>query len=180
MDWLGSNALLGSVPFGPPAWAAAWYASKALSDAAPTAPSDPRLAAAYNETYEGVSTLAMALPGGKSVGTAAATGAGAASRVVGQTPRNLQKFFGKHGSDFGLTGSWSPSRAADASRAINQHLNSPGVRAIEGAYRGNPATHYLDPSTGLNVVADGAGNFITGYKLGAEQLNDVLTTGHLW
>jgi hypothetical protein len=74
MDWLGSNALLGSVQFGPPAWAAAWYASKALSDAAPAAPSDPRLAAAYNDTYEGVSTLAMALPGGKSVGTAAARG----------------------------------------------------------------------------------------------------------
>jgi hypothetical protein len=110
---------------------------------------------------------------------AARAGAGA-SKVLGQTPRNLQKFFGKHGSDFGLSGNWNPSRAADASRVINQHINSPGVRAIEGAYRGNPATHFLDPKTGLNVVADPAGNFVTGYRLGAEQLQGVLTTGHLF
>ena len=103
-----------------------------------------------------------------------------ASTVLLRTPRNLQKFFGKHGADFGLTGNWNPSRAADASRAIHQHINSPGVRTIQGPYRGNPATHYLDPRTGLNVVADRAGNFVTGYRLGPDQLSDLLTTGHLF
>ncbi len=110
----------------------------------------------------------------------AARGAGEASTVLLRTPRNLQKLFGKHGADFGLRGNWNPSRAADASRAIHQHINSPGVRTIEGAYRGNPATHYVDPSTGLNVVADPAGNFVTGYRLGPDQLSDLLTTGHLF
>jgi RHS repeat-associated protein len=102
------------------------------------------------------------------------------SKILSRTPRNLQKFFGKHGADFGLTGNWNPARAAEASRAIHQHINKPGVNPIKGSYRGKPATHYLDSSTGLNVVADPAGNFVTGYKLSPQQMRDILTTGHLF
>ena len=107
-------------------------------------------------------------------------GGGEASRVLLRTPRSLQKFFTKHGADFGLRGNWNPARAADASRAIHQHINSPAVRAIEGTYRGNPVTHYLDPSTGLNVIADPSGRFVSGWRLGAEQLENVLTSGRLF
>jgi len=89
------------------------------------------------------------------------------------------KGFTKHGADFGLTGNWNPARAAEFSRAVNQHINAPGVRAISGTYRGNPATHFLDPETGLNVIADAAGNYISDWKLGEEQLKNVLTTGSL-
>lgn len=105
---------------------------------------------------------------------------GAFSRVLGFTQRNLQKGFTKHGADLGLTGNWNPARAADFSRAVNQHINAPGVRAITGTYRGNPATHFLDPRTGVNVIADPAGNYVSGWKLGAEQLESVLTTGRLF
>lgn len=103
-----------------------------------------------------------------------------ASTVLNRTAQALQKFFAKHGADFGLKGNWNPSRAADASRAIHQHINNPAVRAIEGTYRGNPVTHYIDPQSGLNVMAGPGGNFVSGWRLGAEQLEGVLTTGRLF
>lgn len=105
---------------------------------------------------------------------------GAFGRILGFTERNLQKGFTKHGADFGMTGNWNPSRAADFSRAVNQHINAPGVRSITGTYRGSPVTHYVDPRTGLNVIADQAGNYVSGWRLGAEQLEGVLTTGRLF
>jgi RHS repeat-associated protein len=111
----------------------------------------------------------------------AAKAAGQSSIVLGFTRRNLQKGFGKHGADWGLTGNWNLKRAAEYSAAINQHVNSPGVRAISGSYRWNPGyTHYLNPQTRLNVVVDSAGNYVTGYRLDPTQLNDVLTKGNLW
>jgi RHS repeat-associated protein len=111
----------------------------------------------------------------------AAKAAGESSIVLGFTRRNLQKGFTKHGADFGLTGNWNPRRAAEFSAAVNQHINSAGVRAISGSYRGVPGyTHYLNPQTGLNVVVDSAGEYVTGFRLGANQLNDVLTKGNLW
>ena len=63
---------------------------------------------------------------------------------------------------------------------MNQHINSSGVRAIEGTYRGNPVTHHLNPETGLNVMSDAAGNYVSGWKLGVEQLESVLATGRLF
>jgi hypothetical protein len=105
---------------------------------------------------------------------------GAASRVLGFTARNLQKGFTKHGADFGLKGNWKPSRAADFSRTINQHINDPVVTAIEGTYRGAPATHYFNPATGVNVIADLAGNYVSGWRLGVEQMENLFRSGAVW
>jgi hypothetical protein len=110
----------------------------------------------------------------------AASAARGASTILNRTPQGLQKFFTKHGGDFGLTGNWSPSRAADASRAIHQHINSPATRAIEGWYRGDPVTHYLDSASGLNVIATPSGDLVSGWRLGAEQVQSVLSTGRLF
>jgi len=119
-----------------------------------------------------------AVLGVASVGRALA--ARGVSTILNRTPQGLQKFFTKHGNDFGLTGNWNPSRAADASRAIHQHINSPATRVINGTYRGNPVTHYLDPASGLNVIATPSGNFVSAWRLGAEQLESVLATGRLF
>jgi RHS repeat-associated protein len=136
---------------------------------------------------EGSTELLLLGAGGKLVtpasagATAAARGTqGVLSRIVHFTQRNLQKGFTKHGADFGLSGKWNPNRAVEFSRAVNQHINRPGIRTIAGTYRGNPATHYLDPKTGLNVIADPAGNYVSGWRLGAEQLKSVRTTGRLF
>lgn len=55
-----------------------------------------------------------------------------ASGVLNFTSRDLQKRFDKHGADFGLSGNWNPGRAADFSRARNQHVNSPSVTVVQG------------------------------------------------
>ncbi len=101
-----------------------------------------------------------------------------ASQILGMTKQQLQSKF-KHAGDFGVTGNFNSANASKFSSAINQHINSPSVKAIQGTYRGNPVTHYVDPSTGLNAIAGPAGNFISGWKLSPQQLNHVLTTGTL-
>jgi RHS repeat-associated protein len=111
---------------------------------------------------------------------AAGAAEGVASRVLGFTQRNLQKGFTKHGADFGLKGNWNPSRAADFSRAINQHINDPVVTAIDGTYRGAPATHYFNPATGVSVIADSAGNYVSGWRLGVEQMENLFRSGAIW
>jgi len=50
-------------------------------------------------------------------------------------------------------------------------VNKSGIKIIKGIYRGNPVIHYLDPKTGLNVMSDEAGNFISGWKLNPNQLS---------
>ena len=109
----------------------------------------------------------------------AANAAGDASTVLMRTPVQLQKKF-KHAGDFGVTGNYAATNAARFSAAMHQHMNAAGTQRIVGTYRNASAAHYLDPKTGLNVVSDLDGNFITGFRLGSGQLNDVLTTGRLW
>jgi hypothetical protein len=108
----------------------------------------------------------------------AARGAPAASNVLLRTAAQLASKF-KHAKDFGVAGNYSKANASAFSRAIHQHVNSPAVRTIQGTLHKAPVTHYVDPSTGLNVISDRAGNFITGWKLSADQLRNVLTHGGL-
>lgn len=102
------------------------------------------------------------------------------SRILHISSRNAQKVFGKHGADFGLSGAWSPARAVEVRRAINSFINRTGIRKISGTYRGQRVIHYLDPRTGQNVIADLNGELIGAWKLGAEQLKHVLTSGRLF
>lgn len=92
--------------------------------------------------------------------------------------KQLQKKF-RHAADFGVTGNYNKANAAEYSAALNQHVNSPTVTRISGTYRGDPVTHYLDPTTGLNVIVDPDGVFVSGWKLGPEQLQNVLSHGGL-
>lgn len=100
------------------------------------------------------------------------------SDVLLNSSRQLQSKF-KHAGDFGVTGNYSKANAAKYSEALNQHINSPAVTKISGTYRGDPVTHYLDPATGLNVIVDPSGVFVSGWKLGPQQLQNVLSHGGL-
>jgi hypothetical protein len=102
----------------------------------------------------------------------------ASSRVLNTTARQLQAKF-KHASDFGIDGNWNKLSAVKFNSAINQHVNSAGVRTIIGTYRGNPVIHYVNPSTGLNVISSSSGEFISGWKLSPAQLENVLKHGGL-
>lgn len=114
--------------------------------------------------------------------TAVATGVAAktgpdVSQILLRSPGQLQSKF-KHAGDFGVAGNYSKANAAKFSAAVNQHINAAGTRAIQGTYRGGSATHYLDPSTGLNVISRN-GEFLSGWRLNPDQLANVLRTGSL-
>lgn len=100
------------------------------------------------------------------------------SNVLGMTARQLQSKF-KHAVDFGVVGNYSKANAANFSSAINQFINSEGVQVINVTYRGAPVTHYLNPITRLNVISSPTGQFISGWKLNAQQLKNVITRGSL-
>jgi hypothetical protein len=109
----------------------------------------------------------------------AAKEAAAKSAGITTSKSQLQHAF-KHAKDFGVVGNQSNKTLAEFTTAIQQHIADPGTRAIQGTYRGlNNVTHFVNPVTGLNVIRDEAGNFLSGWKLSAQQLQHVLTTGKL-
>ncbi|MCC6504633.1 MAG: hypothetical protein IT475_04225 [Aquimonas sp.] len=85
----------------------------------------------------------------------------------------------KHANDFGVVGNANNRTLSEFSTAIQNHVTSPGTQIIQGTYRGQQVTHFVDPSTGLNVIRDGSGNFLSGWKLSPQQLEHVLTSGKL-
>jgi hypothetical protein len=117
-------------------------------------------------------------------GGPSSSGSGGDRIIEFTTPQLSSKF--KHAPDFGVTGNWNKENAAAFQKAIEDHINAPGTKVIQGELRHGssgsgyiPVLHYVDPTTGLNVVTDLNGNFITGFKLNADQLQYVLTTGRL-
>jgi hypothetical protein len=103
------------------------------------------------------------------------------SSILNFAAKQLQSKF-KHAADFGVAGNYSRANAANFSSAINQHINALGTEVIHGTYRNanNPVVFYLNRTTGLNVIATPSGQFISGARLTAPQVNDILTKGFLW
>ncbi len=115
----------------------------------------------------------------KKAGRETATHAsGEASRALLRTSQQLQAKF-KHAADFGVAGNYSKARAAEFSQAIHNHVNNPSVHSIHGTYHKQPVTHFLDAESGLNVIVDPAGNFISGWRLSPAQRQNVLKHGGL-
>ncbi|QQR89555.1 MAG: VCBS repeat-containing protein [Myxococcales bacterium] len=112
------------------------------------------------------------------LGSSGTQAAESANKVILRTGRQLQAKF-KHASDFGVSGNYSKANAAKFSRAIHQHVNSPGVKEISGTYHNQPVKHFLDPSSRLNVMTDSAGNFVSGWKLSPAQQQNILKHGGL-
>ncbi len=103
---------------------------------------------------------------------------GPSSTVLLRSSRQLQSKY-KHAPDFGVEGSYNKANASEFSSAINRHVNAPDVRIIEGTYHKVPVTHYLNPTTRVNVMADPAGNFISGWRLNLPQFQNVMSRGAL-
>ena len=90
----------------------------------------------------------------------------------------LQHAF-KHAGDFGVAGNANNKTLTEFGSAIERHVASDSTVAIQGTYRGNDVTHFVDPATGLNVMKDSSGSFLSGWKLSNQQLNHVLESGSL-
>lgn len=84
--------------------------------------------------------------------------------------KQLQKKY-KHASDFGVEGTYNAAKSEEFKEAMKAHLDDPDTVEIEGTYKGNqPATHYYNPRTDLNVIADSGGRFVSGWRLGENQV----------
>ena len=62
---------------------------------------------------------------------------------------------------------------------IVAHMKNPNTRVIEGTFRGKEVTMYFDELTGLNVIVDSEGNFLSGWKLFKDQYTNVKDRGAL-
>ncbi len=100
------------------------------------------------------------------------------SEVLLNTSRHLQAKF-KHPADFGIEGNFSKANVGKFSSAINQHINSEGVQAVNGTYRGQSVVHYLNPNTDLNAISSLSKQFISSWKLNPAQFQNVLKPGGL-
>ena len=105
-------------------------------------------------------------------------GAAAYSKVATTTAKQLQKKF-KHAGDFGVAGNYNRANAQKYNQAIQKHLNSSGTKEIPGIYRGKPVTFHTNPDTGLTVIQNPNGSFLSGWKLNPQQLKHVLKDGKL-
>jgi hypothetical protein len=92
--------------------------------------------------------------------------------------KQLQKKF-KHAKHFGVTGNYSAANAVKFQSAMEAHIADPATKIIQGMYRGQLVIHFVNPQTGLNVIQDASGQFLSGWKLTAEQLKHVLLNGKL-
>ena len=94
-------------------------------------------------------------------------------------PRKLQHMY-KHAADFGVTGPWNTANAAKLEQAIRDHLADPAVQRIAGTFRGTIAvTHCYNATTGLDVMADAAGDFVAGWKLSPAQTLHLFASGNV-
>jgi Colicin D len=94
------------------------------------------------------------------------------------TRSQLQSKF-KHAADFGIGGNPNTQTLADFQAALAQHVYSPNTMQIPGTFHQEPVIHYVDPTTGLDVIVDSLGNVISGWRLNPSQLQNVLTRGSL-
>ncbi|AUG78875.1 hypothetical protein CFP65_4117 [Kitasatospora sp. MMS16-BH015] len=97
---------------------------------------------------------------------------------VSFSAKQLQKKY-KHAVDFGVSGNWGKGSAKAFEDALETHIHDPSTVQIPGTYRGDPVTHYYNPNTELNVIVDPAGNFVSGWRLGPAQIQNVLAHGGL-
>jgi hypothetical protein len=109
---------------------------------------------------------------------AAATEAPSGIKNIIIDTAQLQSKF-KHAADFGVVGNANKAMLQAFSDAIQNFVKSPGVQRIVGSYRGKPAVIYVDAKTGLAVITNTAGEFVSGWRLSAQQLWHVLNGGKL-
>jgi len=132
--------------------------------------------------------VGLGIKAGRESAEAAAKGGPTILRSVGAavntgmtfTRRQLQKKFASHGDDFGVLGNANNQTLAQFESAILRHTGSESTLVIQGTYRGTQqVTHFFNPNTGLNVIRDADGAFLSGWKLGRAQIENIMRSGNL-
>ncbi len=95
-----------------------------------------------------------------------------------QSPKQLQKKFDKHAGDFGITGNNNLINRELFKKAILNHLVHKDTIVIEGTYRNMPVKHYYNRVSKINAICKD-NEFLSGWRLSAEQERYIITTGNL-
>jgi len=133
---------------------------------------DGKIAAELAEDVVSANGLRVA-KGSQSVGSAL-------NRTINFSEKQLQKKFSSHADDFGITRTWGKGAAEEFKEVLSAHVADPGTRAIFGTYRGTQeVTHFFNPQTGLNVMRDADGSFVSGWKLSGDQAKNLLLHGNV-
>ncbi|MDA0119045.1 colicin D domain-containing protein [Vibrio sp. T11.5] len=134
-------------------------------------------------TYDGLGKRTDSATG--STGVASSSVASTAATPVAnnvsldkQRLKQLKKKF-KHAVDFGVKGNCNSKNLKQFDQAIRDHIIAPGTQEIDGSYRGEKVQLHTDPATGLTVILEPDGKFLSGWKLNPKQLECVLNTGKL-
>jgi len=102
-----------------------------------------------------------------------------AKRSLNCSERQIKRKF-KHAENFGIQGNnYNPSKGKEFQKAIESHVYSPDTIKIKGTYRWNNVIHYFNPKTNNNVITNSNGDFISGWRLDADQIKNVTTRGKL-
>ncbi|MFB1295703.1 colicin D domain-containing protein [Mycobacterium sp. pW049] len=95
------------------------------------------------------------------------------------TPRSqVEKKF-HHAKDFGVTESRGKAGFESFERAVRSHVDDPATVHINGTYRGDSAIINYNPNSGLAVIQKPSGEFVSGWRLAPEQINNLLQRGSL-
>ena len=84
----------------------------------------------------------------------------------------------RYGVDITVQGTTAHRIRDTETRTLDAGLSAPGTLVISGKYHGDVVTHYLDPATGLDVIAQN-GTFVSVWKLNRDQLSNILNHGGL-
>lgn len=85
----------------------------------------------------------------------------------------------KHAHCFGIAGPANKITLNAFRVELIRHVQSPDTQVIQGSFRGILVTHFLNVHTGVNVIRDSNGNFLSVWALSAMQKVHMLKGGKL-
>jgi len=74
---------------------------------------------------------------------------------------------------------YSQEGALEFEKALKSHVDSTSTLTINGTYNKIQVTHYYNPNTGLNLMVNKSGEFVSGWKLNPAQIKHLTTTGKI-
>ena len=95
--------------------------------------------------------------------------------------KTLSKKYDAHAGDFGVTGNRNSANLKTYVQAMQDHMTDPDTKIFRFNYRSQgSAVGFIKPDSGLMVMLHTDGTFWSGWRLGDNQLTDIIDNGHLW
>jgi hypothetical protein len=93
--------------------------------------------------------------------------------------RQIEEKYSQHASDFGVSDPRGRAGFDKFADAVKQMVHDPSTLHIKGTYHRQPVILNYNPDSGLCVIQDLDGQFISGWELSSKQAQNVLTRGSL-